>query len=182
MQEIVNWTIKTIRETKNTDSSWLEENKFEWVPHAISCIKNMINKNYSVLIITDESTEWFKKYILSNINKNTQQRPLLPFYDFAAMYQHINKTNEIEDMKLIEDMLNTSFPNGYLFWYIGDGKNPKSALAKFHAESFLWLIDDEANSAISLQSDDENLDIKLIQLFDLYNKTIDGVLYGKLLL
>jgi len=177
MQEFLNWTIDTIREDRLI-SPWLEEKKFEWTPLISKNIANILYKNYSVLIITDKEREWFLNYILSNINSSKLNRPFLPFYDFNSFYKQIDY-NSKDNISDIQDMLKISFPNGYCFWYIGKSLDIKSTLAKITQNSFLWIFDEERQGSINLKSNDEGLDIKLLEMFRLYNKTLSAVLFAE---
>ncbi|MDX4063739.1 HobA family DNA replication regulator [Aliarcobacter skirrowii] len=179
MQEFLNWTVDTIRQDKII-SPWLEEKKFEWTPLVSKNIINVLDKNFSVLIITDSDREWFLNYILSNINLTKYNRPFLPYYDFRAFFKNINSIRSEEDISNIKDMLKISFPNGYCFWYIGKSQDPRATLAKITKSSFLWIFDEERQGAINLKSNDEELDIKLLQMFRLYNKTISAALFAQI--
>jgi len=177
MQEFLNWTIDTIREDKLI-SPWLEEKKFEWTPLISKNIANILYKNYSVLIIVDKEREWFSNYILSNINSSKLNRPFLPFYDFNSFYKQTDY-NSKHNISNIQDMLKISFPNGYCFWYIGKSLDIRSTLAKITQNSFLWVFDEERQGSINLKSNDEGLDIKLLEMFRLYNKTLSAVLFAE---
>ena len=143
-------------------------------------IVNILNKNRSVIIITDKDREWFLEYILSNVNASKQNRPFLPFYDFRAFYRQIdNPKQSEEDISFIKDMLNISFPNGYCFWYIGRSQDIRAIIPKISKNSFLWLLDEERQDAFNLRSNDEALDMKLLQMFRLYNKTLSAALFAQ---
>ena len=47
-------------------------------------------------------------------------------------------------------------------------------------ENFLWIMDEEVQNSFKLRSSDVLLDIKLLQLFKLFNKTIDVGLFGEI--
>jgi len=177
MQEVLNWTINTIRNEKSIDSTWLEEKKFEWTPLVVKSLKSLLEHNSTILIITDDSRQWFSQYILANINNPKNNRPYLPFYDLKSICTSIDKIKSEEDIQLILDMLNISFPNGYVFWYIGDGNSTQSILPKYNSNSFMWLLDEELPNSLSLK-DDEQLDLKLLQIFNLFNKTLEAVLFA----
>ncbi len=180
MQEFLNWTIDAIREDKLI-SPWLEEKKYEWTPLVAKSVNNILNKNRSVIIITDKDREWFLEYILSNINHSKLNRPFLPFYDFKAFYKQIdNPKQSEEDISFIKDMLNISFPNGYSFWYIGRSQDIRANISKISKNSFLWLLDEERQDSFNLRSNDEALDMKLLQMFRLYNKTLSAALFGQI--
>lgn len=44
----------------------------------------------------------------------------------------------------------------------------------------MWIFDEERQGAINLKSNDEELDIKLLQMFRLYNKTISAALFAQI--
>lgn len=179
LQEFLNWTVDTIREDKLL-SPWLEEKKFEWSPLVSKNITNILDKSYSILIITDKEREWFLNYILSNINSSKLNRPFLPFYDFSSFYKNRDQIKSEDDISNIKDMLKISFPNGYCFWYIGKSQDNRSTLAKITKSSFLWIFDEERQGSINLKSNDDGLDMKLLQMFRLYNKTISAALFANI--
>ena len=179
LQEFLNWTVDIIREDKLL-SPWLEEKKFEWAPLVSKNITNILDKSYSILIITDKEREWFLNYILSNINSSKLNRPFLPFYDFSSFYKNLDQIKSEDDISNIKDMLKISFPNGYCFWYIGKSQDNRSTLAKITKSSFLWIFDEERQGSINLKSNDDGLDMKLLQMFRLYNKTISAALFANI--
>ncbi|VAY86517.1 DNA replication regulator family [hydrothermal vent metagenome] len=179
MQEFLNWTIDTIREDKLI-GSWLEERKYDWTPLISKAVVNLLDKNNSVLIVTDYQREWFLNYIISNINLPSNQRPLLPFYNFKSFVsESCNMQNE-NDIELIKDMLDISFPDGYTFWYIGRSQSVKANIAKISKNSLLWIFDEDISNSFSLRSDDDALDMKLLQMFRLYNKTLSATLFAQI--
>ena len=101
LQEFLNWTVDTIREDKLL-SPWLEEKKFEWSPLVSKNITNILDKSYSILIITDKEREWFLNYILSNINSSKLNRPFLPFYDFSSFYKNLDQIKSEDDIFIKE--------------------------------------------------------------------------------
>ena len=179
MQEFTNWTVKTIREDRYI-GSWMEERKFDWIPIVSKVIRNIIDKNKSVLIITDDDRDWFLTYLINKINSKINNRPLLPFYDFNGFIPNHKKLTSQDDIEYIKDMLDISFPNGYIFWYIGRGQDKKSLLAKVSKNSFLWLMDEDRQNSFNLKSDDETLDMKLLQMYRLFNKTLDASIFAQI--
>ncbi len=179
MQEFLNWTIDTIREDKLV-GSWLEERKYDWTPLVAKSVTNILSKEQSVLIITDNDRDWFGRYILSNINSSKNQRPLLPFYDFKSFNNNLSSLKNEHDIELLTDMLNISFPHGYYFWYIGRSNSPQAVIPKVFKKSLLWILDEKLPNSFSLKSNDEALDIKLLQMYRLYNKTLSAVLFAQI--
>ena len=178
MQEFTNWTIDTIREDKLL-GPWLEERKYDWLPLIAKSVTNIIDSGKSVLIITDNDREWFMKYILTNINKKSLKRPLLPFYSFDSFTSNVENIKSEIDIELIHDMLNISFPNGYFFWYIGKSQSKRATLAKISKQPLLWLMDEELSNSFYLNSTDEALDIRLLNMYRLFDKTINAVLFAE---
>ncbi len=177
MQALLNWTLKTIR-LDGTEFSWMEELRFDWVPIVKSAVMK-IAEGQTLLIITDRKREWFAKYIQENINNRDKKRPFIPVYDMRSCLgvpEGIKDNNEIE---VIEDMLDISYPNGYFLWYIGDaGYNYNNMLFR-NDENFLWLVGDHIQNSISFRESDPNLDIKLLQLYKLFDATMEAIIYGE---
>ena len=77
-------------------------------------------------------------------------------------------------------MLSISFNDNYIFWYIGRSQNSASTLAKVSKNSLLWLFDEDVPNSFSLSSSDRALDMKLLQMFRLYNKTLTSALFAQI--
>ena len=179
MQEFLNWTVDIIREDRLI-SPWLEEKKYEWTPLVSKNIINLLEKGASIIVLTDKDREWFLEYILTNINSPKLNRPFLPFYDFKSFYKYLDTIKSDDDISNVKDMLNISFPNGYCFWYIGRSQDVRAVVPKVSKNSFLWLFDEEQQDAFNLRSSDEALDMKLLQMFRLYNKTVSSALFAEI--
>ena len=178
MQQLLKWTLDTIREEESC-FSWMEEYRYEWAPLVKSAVSQVLNGK-TALIITDESHEWFGKYILNQINELKKNRPLLPFYPLSSSFPSLRDIQSTQEIQLLEDMLEISYPNGYFFWYIGKGDHPCIKVAFRNEESFLWLMDEEVQNSFSFRSSDPLLDIKLLQLFKLFDATLSAALFGDL--
>jgi hypothetical protein len=172
MQELLDWTIRTIR---NDDiiSSGLEEKKYNWVPLASVVVNKIINHEYSVIVVTDTKREWFGEYIMSKINSN-RSRPYLPFYDF----KNYTKTIDSNSVNSIKDILHHSFGDNYLIWYIGAGNHPRALLPKTTKGSFMWITDEEIQNSFYIQ-EDAKVDIKFLELFRLFDKTLEAVMFSE---
>jgi hypothetical protein len=79
----------------------------------------------------------------------------------------------------MEDMLDISFPGGYFIWYIGDSAYNYTKIAYHNDENFLWVMNDEVPNSFPFRDSDPLLDIKLIQLYKLFDQTVEAVLYGE---
>ena len=80
------------------------------------------------------------------------------------------------------DMLSLAFPNGYVFFYIGKSAEKSSQIAKGKDDSYMWLFDEQAQNSFYLSSSDEMLDIKLLSLYKLFDKSVDVALFAKVAL
>jgi len=177
MQQLLKWTLQTIRD--EDCFSWMEEYRYEWAPLVKSAVSQMI-EGKSVLLLTDMPRKWFGKYILENVNDLQKNRPLLPVFSMAEMFPNISSFSNTQDIQLLEDMLEISYPNGYFIWYIGKGDHPFTKLAYRCPDSFLWIMDEEVENSFLLRSSDEMIDIKLLQLYKLFDMTLSEVLFGDL--
>ncbi|MDD2400555.1 MAG: HobA family DNA replication regulator [Sulfurovum sp.] len=178
MKQLLNWTLSAIREEESC-FSWMEEYRYEWAP-LIKSAASQILEGKTVLIVTDESRKWFAKYILNCINDLQKNRPLLPFYQLVDIFPNLASLHNTQEMQLLEDMLDISYPNGYFIWYIGKGDHPYTKVAYRNDDSFLWIMDQEVPNSFTLRSADVLLDIKLLQLYKLFDKTVSAMIFGDL--
>lgn len=177
MQKFLKWTLDTIRKDGSM-MSWMEEKRFEWVPLCASVLKNLMD-GQTIILITDDDRDWFSNYALKTINSGDKSRPLLSFVSIKTFFPNINQIKTKEDIELLEDMLTQSFLNGHTFFYIGKSNDIKMQLAKRNDASFMWVLDEHLQNSFYLSSSDDMLDIKLIQLFRLLDKSIDAVLFAE---
>ena len=175
MKELLSWTLDNIRKDGSM-MSWMEEKRFEWVPLAHSLLQNILSGE-TIVVVTDNEREWFGDYVIKSLNDSGKNRPLLSFVSIKALFPNINQLRNKEDIELLEDMLNQTFLNGYTFFYIGKSTDIKMQLAKRHEESFVWVLDERLQNSFYLSSVDDLLDIKLIQLYRLLDKSINAVLF-----
>jgi hypothetical protein len=157
----------------------MEEYRYEWAPLVKSAVSQMI-EGKTVLLLTDSPRRWFKEYILSHINAVEKNRPLLPVFPIAEMFPQIHTFTSTQDLQLLEDMLEISYPNGYFIWYIGKGDHSFTKFAYRCEDSFLWIMDEEVENSFVLRSSDTLLDIKLLQLYKLFDMTLSEALFGDL--
>ena len=176
MTSILNWTLDTIRE-EDSSFSWMEECRYDWVPVVQSAVRKII-EGQTILILTDDKRGWYSKYVASKINNLQNERPFLPVYTLKSMFPHLEKMNNTQELDLLEDMFNISYPNGYFIWYIGSAESPYTKFVFRNDENLLWIIDGDVPNSFYLRGGNSSLDIKLIQLFKLFNKTIDSALFG----
>jgi hypothetical protein len=177
MQDFAHWSLDAIR-TEGASLSWLEELRFEWVSPTASCIYEILNGK-TVILITDGKREWFEKYILHTINSDKPDRPLVPIINIESIYPHYDQVNGGEMIDMIDDMIRLSFGNEYIFWYIGRGEDKRADIAKRRDESYLWIFDEDYQNSFKLNSYDSHLDIKLLQLFRLFNQSLSAAMFGE---
>lgn len=178
MTPILNWTLDSIRE-EDSSFSWMEECRYDWVPVVLNAV-NKIVEGQTVLLLTDLKRAWYAKYIAAKINASEQERPFLPIYTLKSMFPDLDKMRSSQELDLLEDMLEISYPNGYFIWYIGSADSPYSKFAFRDDGNLLWVIDGDVPDSFYLRAGNSSLDIKLIQLFKLFNKTINAGLFGEI--
>jgi len=177
MQDFAQWSLDTIREEGGT-LSWLEEQRFDWTNPSSQAIEQILNGK-TVILITDNKRKWLETYILGSINSDKLDRPLLPIVSIDSLYQHYNSISGGEMIDIVEDMISLSYKEGYYFWYIGKGDDKRADIAKRKDNSYLWLFDEDFHNAFTLKSYDPLLDIKLLQLFRLFNASINATMFGE---
>jgi hypothetical protein len=84
------------------------------------------------------------------------------------------------EIQILEDMMEISYPKGYYIWYIGIGDHPLNYLSYRNQYNFLLVLDEEVQNSFALRSADPLLDIKLLQLYKLFDSTLSAVLFGDL--
>lgn len=177
MEEFLKWTLERIR-SNEPYMNWMEERRLEWSPLVASALNSLL-EGYTFVVATDKQREWFGKYILDNINSPLKDRPYLPFVLADTLVSDVEDLKNSEQITLFEDMLHNMFPHGYLFFYIGQSNTVKSKIAKRCDESFIWLFDEHLQDTFHLQSNDMHLDTKLIQMYRLFDETLDAVLFAQ---
>lgn len=178
MQQLLDWTLNTIR-SEESCFSWMEEYRYDWTPLVQSAVSKILN-GQTILLVTDEDSRWFSRYVLSKINSITSGRPLLPCYALLSIYPNLSDISSAKDIEILEDMLDISYPNGYFLWYVGRSDHKFAKIVFRNEENFMWVIDEEISNSFTLKGSDPLLDIKLIQLYKLFNMTIEASLFGEL--
>jgi len=177
MPDFAQWSLDAIRE-EGGSLSWLEEYRFEWSKTTAYALEQMLNGK-TIILITDEKRKWLENYILTSINSVNLDRPLIPILSIDSIYAHYNHLSGGEMIDIIDDMISQSYKNDYFFWYIGKGDDKRSDLAKRKDESYFWVFDEDFNNAFTLKSYDTSLDIKLLQLFKLFNASLNATMFGE---
>ena len=158
--------------------SWLEEHRFEWSKTTANALEQILNGK-TVILITDEKRKWLENYILTSINAINLDRPMIPILSIDSIYTHYNSVSGGAIIDLVDDMIAQSYKNDYFFWYIGKGDDKRSDIAKRNDESYFWIFDEDFNNAFTLKSYDSSLDIKLLQLYKLFNASLNAAMFGE---
>lgn len=178
MPDFAQWSLDAIRQEGGC-FSWIEEQRFEWTA-ATSLALEQILEGKSIILITDEKRKWFETYLLEFLNSATMERPLLPIVSIDSIYRHYNSINSGEMIDVVEDMIALAYKEEYFFWYIGRGDDKRADIAKRRDTSYFWIFDEEYQSAFYLKSYDKLLDIKLLQLYRLFNASLNAAMFGEI--
>lgn len=176
MSILIQWTLEAIR---NDDPmmGWLEERRFDFVPPVQNAIEQIL-QGATIILITDRERAWFGSYLTAKINAKSAGRPLLPIVTLDMMCPALDVIESTEDIDMIEDMLSLAYKK-YFIWYIGRGDDRRADIAKRHDKNMLWIFDEEVQNSFMLHSYDKLLDIKLLHLYRLFEKTLSGALFGE---
>jgi hypothetical protein len=179
VEQFSNWTLAAIR-ADSPMMTWMEERRFDWVPAAHSAVGNLM-RGISFVVITDRDREWFADYAVAMLNRSEKKRPLLPIFNAREILPHLDRASS-DEIDLARNMLSIAFGDRFIYWYIGRGDDARARAPKKERDSFLWLMDEEAQNGFFLRSADHLLDIKLMHLARLLNKTIDAAMFGEVTL
>ncbi len=177
LPNLAQWSLDTIRK-EGTSFSWLEERRFDWSNPLSLALEQIINGK-TIILIGDDKRKWLETYIVSNINSANMQRPLLPIVSIDSLYSHYGDVEGGEMIDIVEDMLSLSYKENYFFWYIGSGDSKRADIAKRRDNSYFWIFDEEFHNGFTLKSYDKNLDIKLLQLYKLFDASLDVAMFGE---
>jgi len=177
MPDFAQWSLDAIRE-EGGSLSWLEEDRFEWSKTTAYALNQILNGK-TIVLITDIQRKWLENYILTSINSLSLERPFIPIVSIDSLYTHYNDFSGGEMIDILEDMISQSYKDDFFFWYIGKGDDKRSDIAKRKDESYFWIFDEDFNNAFTLKSYDTSLDIKLLQLFKLFNASLNATMFGE---
>jgi len=178
MQDFAQWSLDAIRE-EGGNLSWLEEQRFDWTTTTAHAIDQILNGK-TIILITDEKRGWLENYILNSINSSdVVDRPLLPIVSIDSIYLHYDNVNSGEMIDLVDDMISLSYKDDYFFWYIGRGDDKRGDIAKRRDSSYFWIFDEDFHNAFTMKSYDQMLDIKLLQLYRLFNLSLNAAMFGE---
>ncbi len=177
MQTFMKWMLETIR-AEGAMCNWVEESRFEWTASTMQAVSQIV-EGKTVIVITDRKREWFSHYISASINQLSKDRPPIPVMRLERIYPEFDDMLGAGAVDMFLDLLSLSFGENYFFWYIGNGNDARSEIAKRSDRSCLWLFDESFGHAMQLRSYDPILDIKLMQLYRLFDLSLNAVLFGE---
>ena len=177
LEDFAQWSLDTIRE-EDGNLSWLEELRFDWTTTTAHALNQLLNAK-TIIIITDEKRKWLENYIITNVNSQKQDRPLLPIISIDSIYPHYDSVSGGDMIDMLEDMITLSHKEDYFFWYIGKGDDKRGDIAKRKDNSYLWMFDEDFHNAFTLKSYDKDLDIKLLQLYKLFDASLNAAMFGE---
>lgn len=174
MNDFLAYTLENIR-NGGAFMTWMESRRLEWAPLMAARLKYLL-EGHTFILMCDEERSWYEEYFLKNINAKAS-RPMLPFVSLNSICR--KKIQSQEDISLLNDLLELTFPNGYIYFYIGSAVDKKAQIAKSKDDSLLWLFDEQLQNSFYLNSKDKDLDMKLISLFKLLDVSLDAILFSK---
>lgn len=177
LPDFAQWTLDTIRE-EGGSLSWLEEYRFEWSKTTAYALEQIL-QGKTIILITDEKHKWLETYILSSINTASLERPLIPIVSIDNLCVHYSSINGGEMIDVVDDMISLSYKDDYFFWYIGKGEDKRCDIAKRKDNSYFWMFDEDFINAFTLKSYDRDLDIKLLQLYRLFDASLNAAMFGE---
>ncbi|PAF43499.1 HobA family DNA replication regulator [Helicobacter sp. 11S02629-2] len=182
MDSINDWILSAIRnqvQAIGTQSGWLEMERIGFTQGLQRTIKHIMSGG-TLLLCTDDSLKWFYEYILDRINTAYNDRPFIPIYGLDSSITKLISTRDSKGRKDnddVYDLLDMSYTK-YAFWYIGNAKNPNANFALNKENGLFWILDEKYEFAFTLDSKDEFLDFKLLQMFDLFHKALFGAIFS----
>jgi len=177
MHDFAQWSLDAIRE-EGAILSWLEEQRFDWTTTTAHALEQILTGK-TMILITDEKRKWLEEYIVSSINGMSLERPPISIVSIDSIFPHYNSISGGEMIDMLDDMISQSYKNDYFFWYIGKGEDKRSDIAKRQDNSYFWIFDEEFHNAFMLKSYDHLLDIKLLQLYRLFNQSLNAAMFGE---
>ena len=175
--EFAQWSLDAIREEGGC-FSWIEEHRFDWTTTTSLALEQILNGK-TIILITDRKRKWLENYLLCTLNSVGQERPLIPIISIDGMYKQYNSVSGGEMIDVVEDMISLSHKDDYFFWYIGKGDDKRADIAKRKDSSYFWIFDEEFHNGFTLKSYDPIIDIKLLQLYKLFDASLNATMFGE---
>lgn len=176
MTEFLKYTLDLIRHN-SASMSWLEDKRLELAPLLFNRLKLLIQDGRTFIFVSDDNRLWYEEYFLQNINSKSN-RPLIPFFSLNSLCKRQIKNNE--DISLVNDLLEITFPNGFVYFYVGLSASNMANIAKSRSDSFFIVFDDEhVQNSLFINQQDVNLDSKLISFYNFFDSLLDAILLSK---
>ncbi|WP_428737723.1 HobA family DNA replication regulator [Sulfurimonas sp.] len=177
MSDFAQWSLDAIRQEGGA-LSWLEEQRFEWSKTTALALEQILSGK-TIVLITDKKRKWLERYIIDSLNSIGFERPLIPIVTIDAVYPHFNNISGGEMIDMVDDLVSLSYKNEHFYWYIGKGDDKRSDIAKRKDNSYFWIFDEDFNNAFTLKSYDTMLDMKLLQLYRLFDASLNAAMFGE---
>lgn len=177
MSDFAQWSLDAIREEGGA-LSWLEEQRFEWSKTTALALEQILSGK-TIVLITDHKRKWLERYIIDSLNSINLDRPLIPIVTIDSLYPHFNNINGGEMIDMVDDLITLSYKDDHFFWYVGKGDDKRSDIAKRKDNSYFWIFDEDFNNAFTLKSYDTMLDIKLLQMYRLFDASLNAAMFGE---
>ncbi len=173
------WMLRAMRDDaerlQKMPLQWLEFERDRFASLVMNAISFIMNGG-TFLLCSDDRCEWFKGYVLSKLNNCINDRPLVPIYELDISMQRLL---DGDDANALPDLLEMSY-NSYAMWYIGCGNNKIAQFAMQSRNSFLWMFDESLEHSFVFNSNDSNLDFKLIQAYGIFEKALFATIHGEI--
>lgn len=175
-ERLDDWLLKLIRndDKQGTIHSWLEEQRFIFLPLFAKSISHLINGG-SIILATDDKRAWFAEYINTNINTLSSQRPFIPIAKSHILEETIGKHSNANHFSLVHKILDRSHTN-YQFWYIGTHTMKLDFILSSKHSGLYWILDSKQNNTFNFNSNDTQLDFKLITAFKIYDLMLSAAM------
>lgn len=173
---LLSWNIDYIK--RNPSLNWLYYKKEEWTSLTSSRMKFLLN-GCPFLVFCDNDYKWFERYFIYNINRKNNKRPILPFFSLSSIYPNLDLISTSQEIDLLNDMLNIVFKDGFIYFYIGKSSS-LSMIAKNKEDSYIWSIDEDIENSFVIDSnDDTSIDIKFLDMFNIFDNSLSAVLFNE---
>ncbi len=177
-QNINEWMMNALRkdaeDINRMPLQWLEIMRNSWTPIVARAVSFIINGG-TFLLCVDSKRIWLKHYILNHLNNSEINRPFIPVYGLDSSLINLLEAKQSESVK---DILDISY-NSYALWYIGKSNSVFAEFALDLRDSFLWVLDDSLEHSFTLNSNDPNLDFKLLQAYRIFEQTLFSGICGE---
>ena len=185
MQEVLDfrsWLLDNIRSDCKkwaNDRQWLEVARNIWADTSLPSIKHILDGG-ALLLATDERRDWFISYALARFHSSSKPRPILPVLSLKSLFP-AHFVLQKENMENIRNMLKIAYKD-YMFWYVGRSDTIMADLCMGRGNGLFWVLNEGVRQSFVLKESDEFLDYKLIEMLQLFEKSLYASVLGKVIL